>query len=70
MVERVYRTIDGDEMDLIAHREYGVSSGVTEVLFDVNYRIADAPIQMPAGLLVELPPQQPKSLRQIIRLWD
>ena len=68
--ERTYRTIDGDMLDLIAYREYKMSSKTTEVLFDVNYRIADYPIQMPPGLIVELPPQSPPPLRDVIRLWD
>jgi phage tail protein X len=70
MANKVYRTIDGDMMDLIAFREYGISSQVTEVLYDVNYRIADNPIVMPAGIDVELPPQTPPSERSVIRLWD
>jgi phage tail protein X len=70
MAERTYTTIDGDMMDLIAFREYGVSSKTTEVLLDENYRIADLPIEMPAGVEVELPPQTPPRIRDIIRLWD
>jgi phage tail protein X len=70
MAERTYTTIEEDALDLIAFREYGMSSETTEVLFDVNYRIADNPILMPAGIVVALPPQNPKALRQVIRLWD
>ena len=70
MAIRTYRTIDGDALDLIAFREYGISSKVTEVLFDVNYRIADLPIEMPAGVLVLLPAQEPPVQRDVIRLWD
>jgi len=57
-------------LDLLAFREYGISSKTTEVLFDVNYRIADNPILMPAGVMVTLPPQNPRALRELIRLWD
>jgi len=70
MANRVYTTIDGDMLDLIAFLEYGISSKTTEVLYDVNYRIADNPIIMPAGIDVELPPQSPLPLRKVIRLWD
>ena len=70
MADRIYRTIDGDAIDLICFREYGISSKTTEVVLDHNYRIADNPIQMPAGVDVALPPQEPPSLRSIIRLWD
>ena len=70
MANRVYTTIDGDMLDLIAHLEYGISSKVTEVLYDVNYRVGDYPIVMPAGVDVELPPQTPPRLRNVIRLWD
>ncbi len=67
---RVYRTVQADQLDLIAFREYGISSRVTEVLFDFNYRIADNPIEMDAGIEVLLPPQTPVPLRTLIRLWD
>ena len=70
MAERTYRTIDGDMLDLIAYKEYGISQRVTEVLYDVNYRIADNPIEFPAGVTVTLPRQTPPQLRNIIRLWD
>ena len=68
--DRSYRTIDGDMLDLVCHREYGISSKVTEEVMDYNYRIADNPIVMSSGVEVLLPPQAPPSLRQIIRLWD
>jgi phage tail protein X len=71
MVDRVYTTIEGDMLDLIAFREYGVSSKATEQLYDHNYRIADNPAEMPAGVDVELPRMTNLTpLRRIIRLWD
>jgi phage tail protein X len=70
MANRTYTTIDGDMLDLIAYREYGVSSKVTEVLYDKNYRIANLPIELPGGVVVELPPQTPPRVRDVIRLWD
>jgi phage tail protein X len=70
MAKKFYTTIDGDELDLIAFREYGVSSDVTEVLYDINYRIADNPIRMPFGVEVELPKQTPPALAKYIKLWS
>lgn len=67
---RVYTTIDADMLDLIAFKEYGISSKVTEVLLDQNYRIADYNIEMPAGVEVLLPPQTPPRERDVIKLWD
>ena len=69
--DRGYRTTDGDMMDLIAFLEYGISSGATEMLYDYNYRIADNPAPMAAGVDVLLPPYDPpQALNQIIRIWD
>jgi len=68
--DREYQTIDGDMLDLIAYLEYGISSQATEMLYDYNYRIADKPAQMSAGVKVLLPPYQPPRLRDLIRIWD
>lgn len=70
MTERQYRTLDGDSLDLVAHLEYGISSQMTEGLYDHNYRIADRPILMQAGVIVKLPPQEPPGENEVIRLWD
>lgn len=70
MADRTYKTIDGDMLDLIAFREYGTSSKTVEELYDKNYRIADHPLVMPAGVNVVLPPQSPPPLSKLIRLWD
>lgn len=70
MADTFYRTIDGDMMDLLAFKQYGLSSLTTEVLLDVNYRIADNPIRMPSGIVVDLPPQRPPPEASIIKLWN
>ena len=69
--DRAYLTIDGDALDLIAYREYGVSSNATEMLMDYNYRVADKAHPMDAGTIVLLPEYAPpRPLSSIIRLWD
>jgi phage tail protein X len=70
MATKVYQTIDGDMLDLISYLEYGISSKVTEQLYDENYRIGDYRAPLPAGIDVELAPKTPPTLRQVIRLWD
>ena len=62
--------LGGERTNSIAWKEYGVSSPTAEVLYDVNYRIAEHPIQMGPGVDVLLPEQDPPPLREIRRLWD
>lgn len=68
--DKKYLTTDGDELDLIAHLEYGISSDATEMLYDRNYRIAEHDYTMEAGVEVVLPKYTPPKLNQLIRLWD
>ncbi len=70
MPATTYVTRDGDMVDEICWRHYGHSNGVTEMVLDVNYRLAGQPLQLPAGLAITLPeaPEQPSE--QVVRLWD
>jgi phage tail protein X len=59
---------DGEMIDEIVWRAYGKQSGFVEKVLDANYRLADNPEELPAGVVISLP-----SLiinRPIKRLWD
>lgn len=51
----VYRTIDGDTVDLIAWRHYGRHAGTTEFLYEANRGLAFYPLVLPAGIEITLP---------------
>ena len=53
-----YQTIDGDMLDDICHRLLGDANRVVEVL-ELNPGLADQPIPLPAGLVIELPDPAP-----------
>lgn len=65
-----YRTSDGDTADLIAHRAYGATAGMTEALLDANPGLAAAGPVLPAGMLVALPAPPAPQPRRPIRLWE
>ena len=53
-----YQTVDGDMLDDICHRLLGDANRVVEVL-ELNPGLADQPIPLPAGLVIELPDPAP-----------
>ena len=67
----VYRTRDGDMVDAICRRYYGIESGTVEAVLEANPGLADYGAVLPAGILVELP-ELPQSLKTIdtVKLWD
>ena len=67
----VYRTRDGDMVDAICRRYYGIESGTVEVVLEANPGLADYGAVLPAGILVELP-ELPPSRKTIptVKLWD
>lgn len=65
----IYRTKDGDVLDLICLRAYGDSVYSVEAVYDANPGLAAHGPILPAGLLIELPEAQPAT-PSTIRLWD
>lgn len=62
----------GDTIDLICHRYYGRTAGVTESVLAANPGIADLGPVLPLGTRVQLPPQPETgtTIRTLINLWD
>lgn len=64
----VYRTVEGDVLDLIAYRELGDERLVIAIL-KANPRLAEMPPVLPAGVEIELPEAGPVTPGETIRLW-
>lgn len=65
----IYRTKDGDVLDLICHKYYGDAPCSVEAVYEANRGLADLGPVLPAGVLIELPAAQPIEAAPI-RLWD
>lgn len=66
-----YRTKDGDMLDAICYRYYGVQSGVVELVLSLNQNLSRQLEQLPEGLIITLPtlPTKTKDITPI-RLWQ
>ena len=66
-----YRTKEGDMLDAICYRYYGVQSGAVELVLDANQNLSRQVEELPNGLIIELPdlPTTEKDITPI-RLWD
>lgn len=64
------RAIQGDTVDLICHRHYGRTAGVTEAVLEANPRLADLGPILPLGTEVLLPDVAPAPKRNTVKLWD
>lgn len=65
--------MQGDTVDLICHRHYGRTAGITEAVYAANPGLADIGPVLPLGTPVTLPdlPTQPaETTRQLVKLWD
>lgn len=71
---QTYTTLQGDMLDLIAYRHYGYHEGTVEAILAhwANYRLADHPHVLPAGIVITLPelPSLGERMPQPVRLWD
>jgi len=67
----MYRTSDGDVLDVICLRFYGSASGYLEMVLAANPGLAERGPKLPADILITLPdiPSLP-SAKRTIRLWD
>jgi len=63
-----YRTLDGDMLDAIAHRELGAAAQVVDILA-INPHLSAQPPQLPGGLLIVLPAPRAPQTSGRIRLW-
>jgi len=60
----------GDTVDLICHRHYGRTVGVTEQVLSLNPGLADLGPVLPMGTRVELPDLPATPAKKLINLWD
>ncbi len=65
-----YRTKDGETLDLICWRHYGVQSGAVEAVLEANTHLADQGVILQAGTLINLPDLQPITNDETIKPWD
>lgn len=69
---QTYRSREGDVVDEIAWRQYGVvNDDVLAAVFAANPGLADRGAALPAGVLVTLPDiPNPSAQQQAVTLWD
>ncbi|QND84650.1 Phage tail protein [Chromobacterium vaccinii] len=63
----------GDTVDLICHRHYGHTAGVTEAVYAANPGLADIGATLPIGtpvILPDLTTQPAETTQQLVNLWD
>lgn len=65
-----YRTRDGDMLDDICWRQYGLQSGAVELVLEANPGLADLGPVFSSGVLIELPDIAPPVQAGPVRLWD
>lgn len=72
MADVPYITKAGDMLDLICYDHYGYSAGAVEQVLDyaANYRLADQPEVLPAGITIYLPPLEAPTKEPLQRIWD
>ncbi|MCC5811312.1 MAG: tail protein X [Ectothiorhodospiraceae bacterium] len=60
----------GDTVDLICHRHYGYTAGITEAVYRANRGLAELGPILPVGTRVKLPRRTEKKIRPTVKLWD
>ncbi|MBB5515754.1 phage tail protein X [Rubricella aquisinus] len=67
----IYRTKEGDALDLICQREYGIAAGAVERVLEANPHIAATAHRLQAGIEITLPDLKVQTIAgQPVRLWD
>lgn len=65
-----YVTIDGDVLDAVIHRVYGVGPDALGVVMDANPHIRAMPVHLPVGTRIVLPSLPTPEPPPRVRLWD
>ena len=65
-----YCTIDGDVLDSIIWKIYGVGASAMTAVMDANPHIRHADPHLPVGTLIYLPELPAARTTPQIRLWD
>lgn len=68
----VYRTRQGEVLDLLCLRHYRTQTGVVERVLDANPGLASLPPVLPIGTVIVFPdlPAQTTTPAATIKLWD
>lgn len=66
----IWRSRDGDTVDLICWRAYGRRPGAIEAVLDANPGLADHAMLLPVGTRVVLPAAPAQALPVLQKLWD
>ena len=64
-----YTTASGEVLNQIVHAHYGSTAGLVERVLEENPGLAAQPVELPAGLEIELPPP-PAPAQTVDRLWN
>lgn len=60
----------GDTLDLICHRHYGYTAGVTEAVMEANPDLCELGPALPIGTRVILPSINPAPKKPAVQLWQ
>lgn len=67
----IYRTKDGDMLDVICVAYYGQAGRYVESVLDANPGLAELGVVFSSGTLIELPDlSELNAGKPVIRLWD
>ncbi len=66
-----YLTKDGDMLDAICYKHYGVQGGVVELVLQANQNLSEQPEILSTGIYIVLP-DLPVLINDVtpIRLWE
>lgn len=64
------RSVQGDTIDLICHRYFGRTAGVTEAVIKANPGLSELSPILPSATLVTLPDVPPPPENTLTQLWS
>jgi len=62
--------LQGDTLDVICVRHYGLTLGVVETVLAANPGLAELGPVLPHGITVELPDVQTSPVQETVNLWE
>jgi phage tail protein X len=65
-----YTSVDGDIVDLICYRHYGRTSGVVELVLELNRHLENYEAVLPQGVRILLPIIDDPKTKQKTKLWQ
>ena len=67
----LYRTKQGETVDLICHRHYGIAHLTTEMVMEANPSLAENGLIIAENTLIALPEiTQVTPIKNTLQLWD